>query len=1340
MAGGSEEFLANLGFDTSDMDKAVQRAITILGHLGNQFDQLSGAAQKAERALSKTGQGVKKSAEGAKQAASWEQELGVQLWHSADAYNRLGAAQKTQIANQKEVAAGQRAAAGREAEILAATKQYSTALGNRISQERALNRETKQRNNRAAESAWNAEFKALSEASRPIDDHVGNLARMRYALYDVSRALAVTGVALTGFAFIAYKTAIDYQRNFANVIRTTGVTGAAIDTLRNQLLAISSTSPISFADVTAIATLAGQLNIAQQSIASFTRVTAQFGATSNVAVTDAATAFGRLDALLPDVQGNYERLADAILNVGVNSVATESQIIAITNRISGIASTVGFTSDQVIGLAGALASVGVQPELSQGTVTRLFSKIQDAAINGGESLEYFAKISGQSAKEFSSAWKADAAQQLITLLDGINEGGPEAIRVIQNLGLTGSRDIPTLLKLAQNTDIYAESLSNAANSAGTLDSQYKIISETVSGRLQVLGNNFQQFLAAVGQGATGIGGLVDQLNSLLRTLTSIVSNPFAAWAVGLGVALTGLAGISALALSAFLRLAASAAAIRTAAGEAAAGTNLLKAAYDLISPSAIRTALLNREVAASNVAVATTAGTAAGATTAQGAAAAGAVGGIARFTSGMKGLGAAIFGIPGLVVAAQLALNGFAAQVGRGVSSGFLDFTGQTPAVDAWGDAIERGNVDLAQLNTTLQITTNGWGQFSNAISSFMGISSPAFQNMQRLDEALSTATPLELANAYERLITQGRELGISAESIAAQLPLATAAYETLGGAAGATELRLTSASEAMEDQVDTLKQSIDAVLEVVSANNQIQSSLYSLGAALGESGDDFSYFSEAGRANLAALSAVIQAYTADAGGNADILAGNLRGLFEAVVAGGYASAGALAILSQAIAATGSAAPATPVDISSLFAGFSSGADKAATSASNLGSQAGKAAKEVRTLVDYANDLGGVFDRALDLRFGKQSALDEIRDKWLDLRDAADETAQKIRELKAEMRALAADKAIKEYWLGVAQNYGDNLRAGELGADIAEIDANIRKNKKETTKEQDKQTKSTKGNSKAAIENRKTLIDLIGDYQDYVEQLAASGASQAEIARAVAQAKRDFEAQAVALGYSKTEVQKYSAAFDDMARIVRSVPRNITVKANTNPALQALAEFVAKVKSTKANISIGGGGGGTRAGTSFGKDWVKGFDAAVSKARIKVIPGGSLKFGKDGQLIEGRVGTLRFYRSGTDWTGSGNPNQIAGYVHNREAVLNERANRMVPSQFINAANQGRNPWQYAPQSPGKIKMPSSMTVTIEPAQFAMLASGRPVQVAFQADDLTKTSSASTTDDSRRGGA
>lgn len=402
--------------------------------------------------------------------------------------------------------------------------------------------------------------KAALGAANSQQKLASNLSTTRYALYDVASTLAITGTALLGLSVGAAAVAIAWERDFAQVVRTTGVVGDEVDELRAGLVDLAQTMPVAFGDVAQIATLAGQLGVAEDRVQSFTETTIKFSTVTDLTVDAAATAFGRLDALLPDVQGNYEGLGSAIAKVGVNSVATESQITAISTQISSMGAFAGLTADEVIGLSGALASVGAAPELSRGTVTRVFTQMSKAVAEGGESVERFAKIAGVSGAEFEAAFGTEKFgpifQNFIKGLDDTERTGGNAVRALEELGITSVRDVPLLLRLAGANDVVARSFADAKTGfeeGSELNRQYGVIAETTAAKLQILVNNFMALLDAIGSSTTGpIGMLADHFTDLLGVITDIVSSPFGQWVAGTVIALSAIVGVMALVGAAFV--------------------------------------------------------------------------------------------------------------------------------------------------------------------------------------------------------------------------------------------------------------------------------------------------------------------------------------------------------------------------------------------------------------------------------------------------------------------------------------------------------------------------------------------------------------------------------------------------------------------------------------------------------------------------------------------------------------------------------------------------------------------------------------------------------------------
>jgi TP901 family phage tail tape measure protein len=331
----------------------------------------------------------------------------------------------------------------------------------------------------------------------------------------------------------------------------------------------------------------------------------------------------------------------------------------------------------------------------------------------------------------------------------------------------------------------------------------------------------------------------------------------------------------------------------------------------------------------------------------------------------------------------------------------------------------------------------------------------------------------------------------------------------------------------------------------------------------------------------------------------------------------------------------------------------------------SFGDSVGGAAKQVRTLVDYANDLAGVFGRSFDIRFKSMLSMDAVAESWQNLTDRVDEARIKLAE-------LTANKAIKEYFLGVAQNYGDTLRADKLAAELADLNKQIAETQADASTE-------LQGNTKAARQNRKVITDLLKQYEDYIAALAEGGADQATLNAAVNASRAQFLAQAQALGFASSELQPYVAHFGDLSTAIARIPRNITVAFNGDPALQALNEFMAKAKSAVGsgiNVPI------SSSFDPFGvKKSIQGEIDALNAALMAEYArlGGNSNARTTGlqnaiRQLQQKLNNLGYAQGG--FTGRGGKYEPAGIVHRGEYVIpKEHVNQRTGLPYASALGQ-----------------------------------------------------------------
>ena len=1151
----------------------------------------------------------------------------------------------------------------------------------------------------AIKEAGNASVIATAKAARSTEDLAAkNLPRLRYALFDVSNSMLIAGTAMTGFATAAYGVNIAMDRAFADVLRTSEIfdtSSAAANNLRGEFEALFTSMPTSWAQLTEIGTLAGQLNIAADSVGEFTQLVAMFAATTDVSIEQSATAFGRLSQLLDVPANELQNLGSSILAVGVNSVATESQIIAISTQITSMAANAGFSADQVFGLSAALASLGTQPELSRGVITRLFTNIGAAINEGGDRLDAFGRLAGQTGDEFAKAWGDDASTALYTLMDGLGRvEETKAVQTLNDLGITASRDVPTILRLAQNSDVLAESLNVAAQGYqdGTaLADQYGVITSTVAEKLNILANNFQMLVSRIGEADGVIGLLVDGLISVVQALNWIVDNPVAGSIAGISLAFTALLGVGLLVGSVAVRAFASFVALRTVMVELSASGFTASASLTGMATSLFGVA-----------GASTTAATA------------------------VRGLGTALKFLPGIgLVFTALAIGAeifgqVTAEAASKAEQAFGDLTGYFEAVKQDTQIFRESGEAIRTFSVAMEKTEGATLSSKDAAEQWLGVQGQAapvlgdgtgaidrqtialgenaeawirkmlaenefIQTLASSSELQAAATQVgfdindfilaglkgsgELENymgQISRNITEvlettpdtsplrGELIGLESSLIGVMDSLISLNEEQYANASVMSYLGVTASDTArgLEEYNQQLRDAFDESLDAINGALGVEDALFNLGETLVQNGDAWDYFSEAGRANMGALISVMEAMANN--DSPSVAAAKMQGLLEYIMLNSPGATQAILTLQNAISSLsgGKAVTAIAFNPASFMGGVSSGYQKIEKSARSAARAAREVREEVRTTADYAKDLAGVFNRAFEIRYDSSSTLDAIADQFQSIREASEEAARSIRTLQADLLGMGSDLKIQEYFLSIAVEYGDTTRAEAIRAQIAKTQADIASKTEDLNKAQSDNSKELTGNSAAARKNRAEMESLIKKYQDHVTALAASGLSAEELAHRTEILRQDFIRQSTQLGFNRNDVMRYAESFSDLSHIIRNVPRNVTISASTSAAETALREFLAKANSSRANVPIGASGNGYGAGQNYAEQL--GFGVTEYFRRNPIAIRGYLYNGSQVYQVPGT--DLKMYDTG-GYTGAGGKYEPAGIVHKGEYVI-----------------------------------------------------------------------------------
>lgn len=312
--------------------------------------------------------------------------------------------------------------------------------------------------------------------------------------------VGVTAPIVAGVGAVV-KSAMSWESAFAGVKKTNdevvdsnGNVVYSYADLESGLRGLTAQLPASHEEIAGVAEAAGQLGIKSQDVVSFTKTMIDMGESTNLSAEDAASAIAKIANITGLTSDEYQRFGSSVVALGNNFATTESDIVSMANRLAASGTLAGLTNQEILGLATAMSSVGIEAEAGGTAMTQTLAAIESAVAAGGEDLQKFATVAGESAQEFADKWKnhpIEAIQDFIRGLGKLDEKGESATMVLDDMQLSGVRQSNMLksLALAADTMTGAVDLSNRAWSENTaLTNEASTRYETTESKLRMLKN------------------------------------------------------------------------------------------------------------------------------------------------------------------------------------------------------------------------------------------------------------------------------------------------------------------------------------------------------------------------------------------------------------------------------------------------------------------------------------------------------------------------------------------------------------------------------------------------------------------------------------------------------------------------------------------------------------------------------------------------------------------------------------------------------------------------------------------------------------------------------------
>lgn len=427
----------------------------------------------------------------------------------------------------------------------------------------------------------------------------------------VTKPLQYAATALAAGGVASAKFAIDFENNFANVKKTVDGTPEQLEKIRQEIIDMTtvginghSAIPETTAELTELAAAGGQLGIKTENISKFTETMAMLGTATNLYGEEGAATLAKFANVTKMDQENFDRLGSSIVDLGNNFATTESDIANMSMRLAGAGTQIGLSQADILGIATALSSVGIEAEMGGSAFSKAMIAMQMATTNGytqvndvmnktgmslrdlqllsannskdfksladglgytstelnsmissGVQLENFAKITGKTTEEFKNLFDSSPAEAIDAFIKGLQNAdgaGENAIGMLQDMGFTEVRLRDSLLRLANSEAGITEAVtrSNTAwNENIALQNEFNAKAETTASQLSVTKNNIVEAARSIGEtmlpsikdASTTVANFAKGLSQMSDEQKKVVVNT-GATVIALGALSKGTAG------------------------------------------------------------------------------------------------------------------------------------------------------------------------------------------------------------------------------------------------------------------------------------------------------------------------------------------------------------------------------------------------------------------------------------------------------------------------------------------------------------------------------------------------------------------------------------------------------------------------------------------------------------------------------------------------------------------------------------------------------------------------------------------------------------------------------
>lgn len=252
-----------------------------------------------------------------------------------------------------------------------------------------------------------------------------------------------------------------YESAFAWVRKTVDWTESDFKRLDTALRKMSTSIPIKYEELAKVMELWWQLWVNINNLDKFTETVSELWVATNLTSESAAQMLAQFANITKMDLNDIDRLGAVIVDLWNNFATTEADIVNFAQRIAGAWQIAGISQANIMGIATAFSSVGIEAEAWGTAVQKVLLDINGAVNTWWDKLKQYADLLWMTVDEFKELYKTNPEKVFEWFVKSLGTAWEKAQLLLSELWLDDQRLIRWFLSLAQNSDLLTDAITRS---------------------------------------------------------------------------------------------------------------------------------------------------------------------------------------------------------------------------------------------------------------------------------------------------------------------------------------------------------------------------------------------------------------------------------------------------------------------------------------------------------------------------------------------------------------------------------------------------------------------------------------------------------------------------------------------------------------------------------------------------------------------------------------------------------------------------------------------------------------------------------------------------------------